>query len=287
VELTMELDDTLPRTQADPDQVQQLLVNLITNSVQAMADTAAPRRMIIITRLLKNSIQIAVEDNGPGVPAELETKIFEPFFTTKKVGTGTGLGLSIAHSMMTEHKGRIFYQKSSLGGAGFVLEFPILAAGASTAPVKEPVKPEEVIAPVPSIPVCHILVLDDERALAEMIAEVLDILGHSTKVCHTAEHALELIEKERFDIIFSDYRMPDINGQQFYEFVKQGHPDLATRIIFVTGDLVNEETRSFLSTTNNPHLEKPFNLTSIAKVLAEVLKTKDQEAPANQGTAAR
>ena len=268
-ELRMELDPNLSRTFADPDQVQQALLNLITNALQAIAEKPGATQLKIITRQTKTSVQIAVEDSGPGVPDQLQAKIFEPFFTTKRVGTGTGLGLSIAHSMMTDHKGRIFYETSSLGGAAFVLEFPITAIGMG-AGAKEPAGSTPPIV-TDQTPSGHVLVLDDEKALAEMIAEVLDILGHKTTVCHTAERALELMDKQHFDIIVSDFRMPDINGRQFYEFVKQRHPELAPRIIFVTGDVVNEETRSFLESTKNPHFEKPFNLASVGKAVAEVL----------------
>ena len=89
-----------------------------------MVDLHQPGLLKIVTHADGDLVQLLVEDNGPGVPPHLVNKIFEPFFTTKEVGTGTGLGLSIAHSIMNEHKGRIVYEKASLGGAGFVLEFP-------------------------------------------------------------------------------------------------------------------------------------------------------------------
>ena len=127
-EVTLELDPKLPAISADPDQVHQLVVNLMSNSLQAMVGVKRSGRMKIITRAVDGVVQMIMEDNGPGVPPELVNRIFEPFFTTKEVGAGTGLGLSIAHSIMTEHKGRIFYQAGSLGGAAFVLEFPAAPA---------------------------------------------------------------------------------------------------------------------------------------------------------------
>jgi len=220
-------------------------------------------------------VQMGVEDNGPGVPPHLVTKIFEPFFTTKDVGTGTGLGLSIAHTIMTEHKGRIFYQTASLGGACFVLEFPALRENAfdsrtasgntTTTTLTKPAAPEPAHSGT-------ILVLDDEKSIAEMLAEMLGLLGYSPTVCNAPLRALELLEDHDFDLIISDFRMPGINGRQFYNLATQKSPALAQRIIFLTGDVVNEETQAFLQSIGNPHIAKPFNLSSVKTVVAECIR---------------
>jgi two-component system NtrC family sensor kinase len=275
VEIALELDSQLPAISADPDQVHQLIVNLINNSLQAIVDLRRPGRLKILTRWRADRVQLAVEDNGPGVPPHLVNKIFEPFFTTKDVGTGTGLGLSIAHTIMTEHKGRVFYQKSSLGGAGFVLEFPELVQspmdlenpGPSTpAPASKTAGPEPAHAGT-------ILVLDDEKSIAEMLAEMLGLLGYTATVCTAPFRALELLEEHDFDLVISDFRMPGLNGRQFYSRAVQKHPTLARRIIFLTGDVVNEETRSFLDSIGNPHIAKPFNLARIESVVEECIRT--------------
>ena len=213
-----------------------------------MAEQPGVGRIRIVTRFSGDLVQLVVEDSGPGVPPHLVDKIFEPFFTTKDVGTGTGLGLSLAHSIMTEHKGRIFHQPSSLGGAGFVLEFPAASAlpaprrigGNTTLLAAKPAAPEAPHAG-------KILVLDDEKSIAEMLGEMLGLLGYTPTICHAASHALELMDQEDFDLIISDFRMPGINGRQFYGLAAQKKPALAQRIIFLTGDVVNEETRAFLS----------------------------------------
>jgi signal transduction histidine kinase/ActR/RegA family two-component response regulator len=277
-EMLLELDPHLPPVSADPDQIQQLLINLMNNAVQAMADSPRQARLKIQTRVMGGKVQIAVEDNGPGVPEHLVTKIFEPFFTTKEVGTGTGLGLSIAHSIMTEHQGRIFHQESSFGsGAGFVLEFPI----AKSRPVERSGSGDTAMFPSANemLGSCkgNILVLDDEKSLAEMLSEMLDLLGYTTTTCHAAVDALELIESRNFDLVISDFRMPGINGQQFYTMALHIKPELAKRIIFVTGDVVNAETKSFLESTGNPHLAKPFNLANVGRAVADGIQ-KTQEA---------
>ena len=237
-----------------------------------MAATPAPRTLRVSTHLqTPQLLLISVEDSGPGVPPGLETRIFQPFFTTKPSGAGTGLGLSIAHSIMADHHGRIQYSRSSLGGAAFQLEFPIVTL-ASAAPAPETA---QVLAPSSPSPVSkRVLVLDDEPSIAELLAEMLCALGHKPVVCLTAAAALEMVETREFDLVISDFRMPVMNGEQFYHQLSRKRPDLAERMIFLTGDVVSEETQHFLSSTGNPHLDKPFQLTRLEAVITGVLSDK-------------
>ena len=270
-EVLLALDPQLPPVHADPDQVQQLIINLVNNSLQAMVESSRPGRLKITTRHSEGRVHVLVEDNGPGVPPHLVNKIFEPFFTTKEVGTGTGLGLSIAHSIMADHKGRIQYQASSLGGAGFVLDFP--AAKAEPAP--RGVETTTVTAKPTETPAARgekILVLDDEKAIAEMLGEMLGLLGYQPTLCHSAAHALELITQQNFDVIISDFRMPGINGEQFYALATRQQPALARRIVYLTGDIVNTDTLKFLESIGNPHMTKPFNLARVRTTVAEVIQ---------------
>jgi two-component system NtrC family sensor kinase len=275
-EVTLELDNNLPPVHADADQIHQLIVNLMTNALQAMVDLPRNGRLLIKTTATGNLVKMSVEDNGPGVPPHLVNKIFEPFFTTKEVGNGTGLGLSIAHSIMTEHKGRMLYQTSPLGGAAFILEFPAAQAQITRKKTTEGQTTRlSVKAPVPVSPSVRkgkILVLDDEKSIAEMLGEMLDLLGYTPTLCHAAPQALELLERQEFDLIISDYRMPGLNGRQFYELAAGRKPALAQRIVFLTGDVVNEETRTYLRSLGNPHIAKPFNLGNVRTVVEHMLE---------------
>ena len=272
VDLRLDLAASLPLIIGDRDQIQQVLVNLMSNGVQALTEKPHPRQMTLRTRLDGLVVQVVVEDNGTGVPEHLVSRIFEPFFTTKEVGTGTGLGLSIAHGIMTDHQGRLFYQPPAGGGAGFVMEFPLGAnlESAPSVPVEAPVveSPEAVSAAASA----RILVLDDEKSIAELLGELLQALGHRPTLCHAGAHALELLDETEFDLILSDYRMPVMDGQAFYESAVKQKPELARRIIFLTGDVVTEETQAFLRSVGNPYLAKPFQLSSVAKVVEQVLR---------------
>ena len=124
IELLLDLDERLPDALASVDQLQQIIIILVNNALQALVPLGRPGRLRIATRLRAGAILIEVEDSGPGVPVDLRSKIFEPFFTTKPAGEGTGLGLSLAHTFVMEHQGRIICDSSPLGGARFTVELP-------------------------------------------------------------------------------------------------------------------------------------------------------------------
>lgn len=271
VELRLDLSPDLPPTQADADQIQQVLVNLVNNALDVLAVAPRPGVIQIRTQRKEDDVQVIVEDNGPGVSPEVLPYIFEPFFTTKDVGKGTGLGLSIAHSVLADHNGRIFHQPATIGGAAFAFELPIVSGPrdgdtdvASLAPAPKPGdKPSRN---------AEILILDDEKAIAELLGEMLHLLGYSTTLCQSGHDALELVNRHDFDLVISDYRMPRMNGQEFYQLAVEKKPELASRVIFLTGDVVNEDTQAFLRSTGNPHLSKPFQLARIEQIVAEVLQ---------------
>lgn len=268
----LELDARLSLAVADGDQVQQILVNLIHNSLQALAGLERPPSLSFTTIALDEKIVLKVEDNGPGIPKNIVARIFEPYFTTKKAGVGTGLGLSIAHNIMAEHKGRIYYKQSAAGGAGFVLEFPRAAeeTRASTTPVQ---KPKSAAAPrQEKSKNSRILILDDQETVGELLAEMIRLIGHEPVLITDPQRALEHIEDEQFDAILSDYRMPEMNGQQFFRAAVAIRPETEQRIIFLSGDLMNEETNEFLTTSGLPYIRKPFHLAKVEKALADILK---------------
>ena len=281
IKLILNLSPSLPQTHADPDQVQQLIINLVSNAIQAMAEIPAARVLSISTEPKNGELLlIRIEDSGPGVPAELENRIFEPFFTTKPVGTGTGLGLSIAHSILSDHHGRIFYQKSTFGGAAFVLEFPVVAGIPTHSEIEQlDASPKRV-----SRSGADVLVLDDEKAIAEMVCEMLKVLGHEPVLCLSANNALKLLDERHFDLIISDFRMPVMNGEEFYRRVLEKTPGLADRIIFLTGDVVNRDTQSFLKSIGNPRLSKPFQLNHLEKAVSDALAEENLSRRSGSGS---
>lgn len=124
IRIVRELDPSLPIAQLDKIQIQRVVLNLLRNSIEALAERPVAEREIRVATAHDGheTLRIEVSDSGPGVPTELIDRIFDPFYTTK--ATGTGLGLAISRSIAEAHRGKLSYRKRTTGGACFVLEVP-------------------------------------------------------------------------------------------------------------------------------------------------------------------
>jgi len=126
IEAVLDLDEGLPMTMLDVQQMQQIFINLISNAEDAIVSTKKEGRIEIATRVRKRRIEISVKDNGPGIPLDIINKAFDPFFTTKAAGKGAGLGLSMAHGIINEHGGGISLSAPSGGGTLVSIELPVV-----------------------------------------------------------------------------------------------------------------------------------------------------------------
>ncbi len=264
IQVTRDLDPQLPLLQADPDQFNQLLLNLIVNAQQALMTRPVPRRLTLTTRCTGDPpmIELTVTDNGPGIPAEIRSRIFEPFFTTKPVGMGTGVGLSLCHGIVSAHDGEIQAMDAPDGGARIVIRLPpgTMTVAAVSA------QPEE--APLPATDK-RVLIIDDEPEIAELLAEILDRAGYHTTRAASGHQALGLLAAQSFDVIVSDLRMPDLDGPGLYRELCRHHPELSKRLLFVTGDSLGLPT---LPTHDEvPVIEKPFAAEEIRRAVADLL----------------
>jgi two-component system NtrC family sensor kinase len=284
IRCTLQLDPHCPPIAGDASQLERVFINLFRNAEQATEQDCDCPHIKISTRRKGELVQVRVEDNGAGVPAHLASKIFEPFFTTKKVGAGTGLGLSISHQIVADHHGRIFCEPSPLGGAAFVVELPLVSIhDAETAPAGP--EPEADAAPAEPAPAssaaqgARILMIDDEVALAEMICEYLNMTGHCAQFCSSTDEALALMERAEFDLVISDFRMPGLTGEQLYEQTLDRDPDLARRMVFMTGDIIGADAKRFFSTHDVPCLSKPCALPTIERFINARLELLARAAP--------
>ncbi|MGH9866915.1 MAG: ATP-binding protein [Candidatus Polarisedimenticolia bacterium] len=265
-----DFDADLPKTMGDFHQLQQVFLNIIINAHQAMSTTGKAGALTLRTRRQDDEIVVDFEDNGPGIPAENLGKIFDPFFTTKEVGQGTGLGLSICYGIIQEHHGRISARNGRSGGAVFTVALPILESEEThEAPLPEP----EAADPGAPRDRRNILVVDDELAIIDILYQVLRMDGHRVDTALNGIVALRKIEKERYDVIISDLKMPGMGGRELYERVKAMDLDLARRMIFSTGDVVNTDTRDFLEKSGNSYLQKPFDTDAIRRIVRSVMVT--------------
>ena len=273
IELVLELDPQLPRTIADAHQLQQVFLNVITNAEQAMLETRGRGRLTIRTRndIAGGRIVVEVTDDGPGIPEQHLTKIFDPFFTTKEVGKGTGLGLSLAYGIIKEPAGNI-YARSRLGeGSTFVIELPVIGDLHEVASLAEELAPqglhfENLVRGK------RILVVDDEKYILDFFVEVLQMYPVEVDTACDGRAAMDMMQLHEYDLIITDFKMPQMSGRELFEWIKEHRPHLAPRIVFVTGDTVSPETRSFFESTANRYLAKPFRIEEVREVVQQTLE---------------
>ena len=290
----------IPQIFADPHQVQQVLLNLIINAEQAML-TANGRGTVVVRTwqdMDRESIVLEVNDDGPGVPEEVKTKIFDPFFTTKDVGKGTGLGLTVAYAIVQEHGGRLWLESSATRGASFYIELP--ATGGKLRPATGPpasgnwqangggsgsggagsavsqIHPPLVSlggtgGALPRLDSQAILIVEDETALATAMAETLTDAGYLVDRAGDGEEALRCLDGGHYDLIISDLKMPHMDGIQFFGALTQQFPAMATRIIFVTGDVIGTDAERFLGESGCRWLAKPFRLNELLRIATDVI----------------
>ncbi|HSE26660.1 MAG TPA: ATP-binding protein [Gemmatimonadales bacterium] len=266
VETVLELDPDLPLIQADPTELQQVFLNLLTNAAQAIAGAGRPGRVTVRARASGDLVLVEVEDDGPGIPADQVEQVFEPFFTTKPAGVGTGLGLSIASGIVRELGGRISARLGAGGGAGFAIELPAADGPAFVTPVATPLDPG---------PPLRVLVVDDEPHVLHFMRATLEAWGHEVETAADGAAALDLAAGGGFDLVISDLRMPTLGGREFYEALRSRAPAVAERLVFSTGDTVRDDTLAFLEGLARPWLHKPFRLLELRDLLARASRERD------------
>jgi PAS domain S-box-containing protein len=265
----------LPQTLADPDQLTQVLTNLITNAQQAMVGWSGRRELGIAAEHDRRhgQLRITVSDSGPGIPEEVRSRIFDPFFTTKPAGAGTGIGLAVCRGIVEAHDGTIMPGVAPGGGAAFVITLPIAATLGAAAPA-EPAAEESVA------PAGRILVVDDEEGIRHMLAEILAADGHVVEEAGSGRQALERLGEASFDLVISDLIMPQLDGPGLYAELCRRDPAMASRLLFITGDTLSASARAFLQHMARPAIEKPFVPAEVRRAVRAALAEADQPARA-------
>jgi signal transduction histidine kinase/ActR/RegA family two-component response regulator len=265
IHVTTRLDPSLPHTVADGQQMQQVLLNLIVNAEAAMSSPHRKGELLLASERQGENLHILVQDNGPGVPREIQERIFDPFFTTRDIGQGTGLGLSICHGIVSEHGGRIWVRSDGAQGSEFNVLIPIVAD--DSPPIEAAAARQE-----PAGPRTRVLVVDDEPSIRALLKAVLEQKGHEVDAVADGRSAIERVSAHRYGAILLDVRMPDMSGLEVFQRIKEIAGSIASRVVFLTGDLMADETRALLEQTGAPALAKPFQSQDLLQAIEGVLK---------------
>jgi signal transduction histidine kinase/CheY-like chemotaxis protein len=282
IEVNLSLDPDLPRALADAAQLQQVVLNLIVNAEQAIAmgradETVAGHILIRTRRLAGDRLQLEVSDDGPGIPPEIISRIFDPFFTTKPPGIGTGLGLSIVYGIVQEHGGEVTADNLKERGATLSLELPAILASGFNFSGEEPKHsthlPAEATLPAPDRKPAkkHILIVEDEPTVAELIAEVMSDEGHRVDILLDSRAALGRLEENDYSLVICDLKMPYVDGPSLYRsLVRRANP-IQHKLLFVTGDTMGTRTLEFLKSSGLPYLAKPFLVEELKEAVHKAL----------------
>lgn len=264
VALSTDLPADLPPAMGDATGLGQVVVNLLTNACDALADVPPPRRVSVVLAHDGDArmLELRVGDNGPGIPPAILKRIFQPFFTTKAEGKGTGLGLSLCATQMKELGGSITVANRPSGGAEFVVRLPVGEEAAAGPPPASP-RPAGGAA---------ILVIDDDEGLSRYIQSLLRREGHAADLACDGAEALRRIGRRRYDLLVTDIHMAGMDGTSLYRRLERDHPETAQRILFVTGDIANPELEQFFILAGRPVIAKPFDDQRFLSVVAQLLR---------------
>ncbi len=266
--LRLEVAD-LPPVVGDEMRLGQVFVNLLVNAMQAIAPGAVDSNEVLVrAHLSGGAIEVSVRDTGAGMaPAQL-ARIFEPFFTTKPVGEGTGLGLSICHGIVASFGGTLVASSEPGAGATFVVTLPVARADVPVARAVETAAPMKRRS--------RVLLVDDDLLVHKAIARFLG--EHELVPAKNAFEAIDLLASDSaFDVIVLDMMMPAKTGAELYEQLHSTHPELVSRIIFVTGGAGTPRMEQFLRSVPNQVIEKPFSGAILKQAVAEVAERHRRE----------
>lgn len=274
----MDIHPGTGHVKANSTQIHQILINLCTNATHAIDDSGAieiqTSEITLESPLITSRdvippgvyINLAVTDNGRGIPLHIQDKIFDPYFTTKDVGKGTGMGLSVVHGIIKNHDGFIWV--TSVPGKGTRVDIYLPKVMDTTHE-----KPEVPMAPEPK-GAETLLIIDDEEALVTMNKLILEKAGYHVVTSTDPFRALDLFssDPERFDLIITDMTMPGLSGEQLIRKIQAIKP--AIPVILCTGfsEKISEERSREIGISH--YVEKPIDKNQLVSLVRKAVLSK-------------
>jgi two-component system NtrC family sensor kinase len=267
IELDSELSPDPIVVLGDRYELQQVLLNLVTNAVQAVSalEPGKPRRITLFTHRSEGNAVLRVRDTGPGVPGHLAPYLFTPFFTTKAPGEGTGLGLSLSYGLVKAHGGALTYEGPLDGGAEFQITLPLFET-------ELPALVEKPLSGTGSrLSARRILVVDEDPAVHRLVSALFAAEGYAVESVRSGEQALRLAREGEYDLIIADVRMAAGTAEPFAQALLVACPEARGRLVVACAgeeDLPDH----LLATQPLRRVTKPFNLRDLRTVAQEILQ---------------
>jgi len=277
IEIECDVSDQSLRVIADATQMHQVIMNLATNAFHAMEDKGGRLRFHLKPVTIASGefsdliippgryLQLCIEDSGHGMDQATMTKIFDPYFTTKPRDKGTGLGLSVVLGILRGYGGEIRVQSEVGKGTTFTLYFPVVELAAEQTP------PEYSNQEALPRGTEHILLVDDEKSIADVTTGMLERLGYKVTVRISSYDALEAFRNlaDRIDLLIADLTMPQMTGLQLYREIKKIRPSI--KVVICTGFSEQLDSRTSKSIGIEGFLHKPVVMSDLARCIRSVL----------------
>ena len=281
--LNLQLSGQPAVVRADGSKLEQVLLNLVLNSQDAITGTGSisikTGHVLIDDEFARRHpgmnpgrfILLSCSDDGCGMSAETMSRIFEPFFSTKEVGHGTGLGLANAYGTVKQHDGTITVASTVGSGSTFTIYIPACAENSHGAAL------EKETANLDHSGSAVILLVEDNEMVRVMTGDLLEGLGYTVYSAEHPEHALELMKKitNKVDLVITDVVMPGMNGQQLFERLSTEYPEI-NKVLYMSG-YTNDVILTDGEVDYGMHfLQKPFTVDALLAKVKELLNPDDR-----------
>lgn len=274
--LKTHLNRDLGHIEADPSQIEQVILNLVVNARDAMpnggtilieTDNAVLDRSIRHKHpevKVGNYIRLSISDNGTGIDKDTQAHIFEPFFTTKKEGEGTGLGLATVYGIIKQSNGFIWVYSEPGEGTTFKIYLPLSVSTLVSEMKLAAVQPGMIGSET-------ILVVEDEHDVRQLVCETLEIMNYKVIEASNGIEALKIIEHDhkQIDLVLTDVVMPEMSGKELIDKIAKLHRNI--KVLFMSGYTENTIVHKGVLETGTNFIQKPFTPAALIQKVRQVL----------------
>ena len=276
IDLTFTLRSRGKLVLADPNQVEQVVMNLVVNAIDAtprgghveistsLVDLESPTKLLGDEAAPGSYVVLTVHDSGAGIDPTALPNIFEPFFTTKEIGKGTGLGLATVYGIVRQSNGYIDVESELHGGTAFRIYLPVC-------PERSPKSAQFSRNPTILHGTGTILLVEDESGVRGVVRRYLEHAGYSVIEAANPEEAIEAAKNHQqdIDLLLSDVVMPKMSGRQVAKHIRAMHD--AIKVIYMSGYTEDEMLHHGITSTDEEFIQKPFSVESLSRKIKAVL----------------